>query len=194
MTFDTLEMNGTSEISWISGISEWLDVYFIFVLQWEACLIDVGEVVPREAAREGETGLMVFKMNDVDAGMGDGESAPEEMRRDAEQIGEPAHREAFMTEQRDALFVGVDDLIVVSCLFVTEAAEEIVGRGADSVIARFRIVFAFKILEAVAVAPIRIAFVVFSFMETETGDGEKPPFFLVEFRIEERKFAPRKVF
>ena len=46
MTFDTLEMNGTSEISGISGISEWLDVYFIFVLQWEACLVDVGEVVP----------------------------------------------------------------------------------------------------------------------------------------------------
>ncbi len=82
-------------------------------------------------------------MNDVDARMGDGESAPEEMRRDAEQIGKPAHREAFMAEQRDALIVGVDDLIVVSSLLVAEAAEEIVGRGADSVIARFRIVFAF---------------------------------------------------
>ena len=126
MTFDTLEMNGTSEISGISGISEWLDVYFIFVLQWEACLVDVREVVPREAAREGETGLVVFKMDDVDAGMGDGESAPEEMRRDAEQIGEPAHREAFMAEQCDALFIGVDDLIVVSSLLVAKAAEEVV--------------------------------------------------------------------
>ena len=133
-------------------------------------------------------------MDDVDTGMGDGESAPEEMRRDAEQIGEPAHREAFMAEQRDALFVGVDDLIIVSGLFVAEAAEEVVGRGADSVIAGFRIIFAFEILEAVAVAPIRIAFVVFSFMETEARDGEKPPFLLVEFWIEERKFAPRKVF
>ena len=133
-------------------------------------------------------------MNDVDAGMGDGECAPEKMRRDAKQIGEPAHREAFMAEQRNALVVGVDDFIVVPSLFVTEAAEEVVRRGADSVIAGFRIIFAFEILEAVAVAPIRIAFVVFSFMEAEAGDGKKPPFLLVEFWIEERKFAPRKVF
>ena len=133
-------------------------------------------------------------MDDVDASMGDGERAPEEMRRDAKQTGKPAHREAFMTEQCNALFVGVDDLIVVSGFFVTEAAEEVVGRWADSVIARFRIVFAFEILEAVAVAPIWIAFVVFSFMKTEAGDGEKPPFLLVEFRIKKRKFAPRKVF
>ena len=133
-------------------------------------------------------------MDDVDAGMGDGESAPEEMRRDAEQIGEPAHREAFMAEQRDALVVGVDDLIIVSRLLVAEAAEEIIGSGADAVVTRLGIVFAFEILEAVAVAPIRIAFVVFSFMETEAGDGEKPPFLLVEFRIKKRKFAPREVF
>ena len=133
-------------------------------------------------------------MDDVDARMGDGESAPEEMRRDAEQIGEPAHREAFMAEQSYALFVGVDDFIVISSLFVAEAAEEVVGCGADAVIACFRIVFAFKILEAVAIAPIRIAVMVFSFVETEAGDGEKPAFLLVEFRIKERKFAPRKVF
>ncbi len=82
-------------------------------------------------------------MNDVDARMRDGESAPEEMRGDAEQIGEPTHRETFMAEQCNALIVGVDDLIVVSSLLVTEAAEEIVGRGADAIIARFRIVFAF---------------------------------------------------
>ena len=133
-------------------------------------------------------------MDDVDARMGDGEGAPEEMRRDAEQIGEPAHREAFMAEQRYALFVGVDDFIVISSLFVAKAAEEVVGCGADAVIACFRIVFAFEILKAVAIAPIRIAFMVFSFMKTEAGDGEKPTFLLVEFRIEKCKFAPRKVF
>ena len=133
-------------------------------------------------------------MDDVDARMGDGEGAPEEMRRDAEQIGEPAHREAFMAEQRDALFVGVDDFIVISSLCVAQAAEEVIGCGADAVVACFRIVFAFEILEAIAIAPIRIAVVVFSFMKTETRDGEKPAFLLVEFRIEERKFAPRKVF
>ena len=188
MTFYTVEMNGTT------GISGWLDVYFIFMLQWETRLVDVREVVPCEAAWEGETGLVVFEMDDVHAGMADGEGAPEEMRGDAEQIGEPAHREAFVTEQRDALIVGVDDRIVVSRLFVAETAEEVVGRGADSVVARFRIVFAFEILEAVAVAPIRIAVVVLSFMEAEAGDGEKPAFLLVEFRIEDRKLAPRKVF
>ena len=133
-------------------------------------------------------------MDDVHAGMADGEGAPEEMRGDAEQIGEPAHREAFMAEQRDSLVVGVDDLIVVSGLLVAEAAEEVVGRGADPVVAGFRIVFAFEILEAVAIAPIRIAVVVFSFMEAEAGDGEQPAFLLVEFRVEERKFAPCKVF
>ena len=52
MTFDTVEMNGTTGIS---GISGWLDVYFIFMLQWETRLVDVGEVVPCEAAWEGET-------------------------------------------------------------------------------------------------------------------------------------------
>ena len=133
-------------------------------------------------------------MDDVHAGMGDGEGAPEEMRGDAQQIGEPAHREAFMAEQRDPLIVGVDDLVVVSGLFVAETAEEIVRRGADAVVAGFWIVFAFEILEAIAFTPIRIAVVVFSFMEAEAGDGEEPALFLVEFRIEERKFAPRKVF
>ena len=191
MTFVIIAMNGATGVS---GISGWLDIYFIFMLQWEARFVDVREVVPCEAAGEGETGLVVFEMDDVHAGMGDGEGTPEEMRRDAQQIGEPAHREAFMAEQRDPLIVGVDDFVVVSGLFVAETAEEIVRCGADAVVARFRIVFAFEILEAVAVAPIRIAVVVFSFMETEAGDGEEPAFFLVEFRIEERKLAPRKVF
>ena len=148
------------------------DVDFIFVLQRKTRLVDVGEVVPCKASGEGEAGFVVFEMDDVHTGMGDGEGAPEEMRRDAQQIGEPAHREAFMAEQCDPLIVGVDDLVVVSGLFVAKAAEEIVRRGADAVVARFRIVFAFEILEAVAVAPIRIAVVVFSFMETEAGDGE----------------------
>ena len=74
------------------------DVDFVLVLQREACLVNVREVVPWEAAGEGEAWLVVFEMDDVDARMGDGEGAPEEMRRDAEQIGEPAHREAFMAE------------------------------------------------------------------------------------------------
>ena len=54
-----------------------------------------------------------------------------------------------MAEQSYALFVGVDNLIVISSLFVAKAAEEVVGCGADAVIACFRIVFAFEILEAV---------------------------------------------
>ena len=32
MTFDTVEMNGTTGISGISGISGWLDVYLVLVL------------------------------------------------------------------------------------------------------------------------------------------------------------------
>ena len=139
MTFVTIAMNGATGIS---GISGWLDIYFIFMLQWEARFVDVREVVPCEAAGEGETGLVVFEMDDVHAGMGDGEGAPEEMRRDAQQIGEPAHCEAFMAEQCDPLIVGVDDLVVVSGLFVAKAAEEIVRCGADAVVACFRIVFA----------------------------------------------------
>ncbi len=68
MTFDTVKMNGTTGISRISG---WLDVYFIFMLQRETRLVDVREVVPCEAAWEGEAGLVVFEMDDVHAGMGD---------------------------------------------------------------------------------------------------------------------------
>ena len=43
-------------------------------------------------------------------------------------------------------------------------------------------------------AAVAAAVMVFSFVETEAGDGEKPAFLLVEFRIKERKFAPCKVF
>ena len=43
MTFGT---TGTTGISGISGISGWLDVYLVLVLKREACLVDVGEIVP----------------------------------------------------------------------------------------------------------------------------------------------------
>ena len=69
------------------------------MLQRETRLVDVREVVPCEAAREGETGLVVFEMDDVHAGMGDGESAPEEMRRDAQQIERRHDQPALFGEE-----------------------------------------------------------------------------------------------
>ena len=71
----------------------------------------MGEFGPGEASRPCHTGAEILEIDDADAGMGKAEGAPEEMRGNAKQVGEPAHAEAFVAEERNALFIGRQYLV-----------------------------------------------------------------------------------